>query len=315
MIIDAHCHLWQRDHIPEKYWVNTAAMIARIVPGGSPEVILNSELMAKSMDGSAERLLKEMDEAGIDKAVVFGVDWGIPLGEAKIPINDYNKFIAETAKQYPDRLIPFFTIDPRRDKASDLFEKALTTWEMKGLKLHPSTGYLPDGEKCYKLYEIADRYHVPIITHSGYIIGLKGRTARPEYFDAPTTDFPNIKLSFAHLNFGNIDDLVSMMFMKPTIYTDISGHGQILMMNSPPDFYRQLRFTLNHEGVSDRVMFGSDWPSTSNIMPLSKWVKTINDLSDPKVTTILENLGYRRFRSKEIKQVLGTNVEHFLKEK
>jgi len=313
MIIDVHCHLWQRDMLPEKYWWSTAAMIARIVPGSSPEVVMSSELMANSMNGSPDRLVKEMGEAGIDKAVVYGVDWGLALGEPKIAIQEYNKFIAENAKDYSDKLIPFFTIDPRRAGAAELFEKALTTWEMKGLKLHPSTGYMPDGEDCYKLYRIADQYKVPIITHSGYIMGLKGRTARPEYFDGPTSDFPNLKFSFAHLNFGNVAELVGMMFMKPNTYCDISAHGQILMMNSPPDLYRELRFVMNFEGVSERVMLGSDWPITVNIMTLARWVETIKNLKSDKVTALLENLGYKRFREKEINQILGKNAANFLK--
>jgi predicted TIM-barrel fold metal-dependent hydrolase len=254
-----------------------------------------------------------MEKAGIDKAIVFGVDWGIPLGEPKIAISDYNKYIADTAKDYPDKLIPFFSIDPRRSNAPALFEKALTTWEMRGLKLHPSTGYFPDGEDCYKLFKIADQYNVPVITHSGYIMGLKGRTARPGYFDAPTSDFPDLLFSFAHLNGGNIDELLNIMFMKPNIFCDISAHGQILMANSPPDFYRQLRYTMNLQGVSTRVMFGSDWPITASLMSLANWVQSIKNLEDPKVTTLLEPLGYRRFKSKEIKQILGTNAIDFLK--
>lgn len=313
MIIDAHCHLWQRDMIPEKYWWSNASMIARMVPGSpSPETILQSQVMQRSMNGSSALLLAEMEEAGIDKAIVFGVDWGLALGEPKIQIHDFNKFVADAAKEYPDKFIPFFTIDPRRPNASQELEMALTTWEMKGLKLHPSTGYLPDSEECYELYKIADQYQVPIITHTGYIIGLKGRTARPEYFDGPTTDFPNIRLSFAHLNFGGIDELIGMMFMKPNVYCDISAHGQILIMNSPSDLYRQLRFVMNHEGCSNRVMFGSDWPTTSNIMPLSKWVETIKNLQGEKVSNLMENWGYKRFRNKEIDQILGKNAVNFL---
>lgn len=313
MIIDAHCHLWQRDMLPEKYWLSVANMMAKIVPGSpSVEKILESEIMRKFMDGSCDRLIKEMDEANIDKAIVFGNDWGLLLGEAKISINDFNIFIADAAKDYPDKLIPFFTIDPRRPKAEELFETALTKWEMKGLKLHPTTGFHPDGEECYNLFEIANRYNVPIITHMGYIVGLKGRTARPEYFDSPTTDFPDLLFSFAHLNYGGIDDLVGMMFAKSNVYCDISAHGQILMMNSPTDFYRQLRFVMNHQGCSARVMLGSDWPSTTNIMTLSKWVETIQNLKNEKVSEILDKLGYNKFKNKEIDQILGKNATKFL---
>ncbi|MHA1265899.1 MAG: amidohydrolase family protein [Candidatus Helarchaeota archaeon] len=313
-IIDAHCHLCQRDMIPERYWRALAAMIARMVPGNpSIDTVLKSEVIRAAMEGSGELLIPEMDEAGIDKAIVFGVDWGIPLGDPRISIEDYNKYVADTAKEYPDRLIPFFTIDPRRPKAAALFEQALTKWEMRGLKLHPTTGFSPDGKECYQLYRIADQYQVPIITHSGYIIGLKGRTARPEYFDAPTTDFPNVKFSFAHLNYGNIDDLLGMMFIKPNTFCDISTHGQILLMNSPPDFYRQLRMVLNFEGVNKRVMFGSDWPITKNIMPLSKWVQMVQTLTSQQVSSLLKPLGYHSFRSKEVKAILSKNALNFLK--
>ncbi|MFX1450980.1 MAG: amidohydrolase family protein [Promethearchaeota archaeon] len=313
MIIDAHCHLWQRDMLPEKFWWSSAYMISQIVPNSPPvEQILKSDLMIKSMDGSAERLLSEMETARIDKTIIFPLDWGLALGEPKNSIIDYNKFIADAAKEYSDKFIPFFSIDPRRPNAEKLFEKALTTWEMKGLKLHPSTGYLPDSEDCYKLFKIADDYKVPIITHSGYIMGLKGRTARPEYFDAPTTDFPKLRFSFAHLFFGNVDELVPLMFMKPNIYCDISAHGQILMMNSPPDLYRQLRYAMNHEGVSSRVMFGSDWPITASIMSLAKWVETIENLKSQKVSDILDKYGYHRFKNKEINQILGLNASKFL---
>ncbi len=313
MIIDAHCHLWHRDMLPEQYWRRYALMLSKVVPG-SPSIdqILKSEIMEKSMDGSLERLMTEIEAASIDKSIIFGVDWGLALGEPKIPINEYNKFIADSAKEHPSTLIPFFTIDPRRPKADDLFEKALTKWEMKGLKLHPSTGYLPDGEDCYKLFKIANEYEVPIVTHTGYIIGLKGRTARPEYFDAPTTDFPHLQFSFAHLNYGSVNDLVEMMFMKPNTYCDISAHGQISIMNSPADFYRQLRFAMNHEGVSSRVMFGSDWPTVSNIMSLAKWVETIKNLNDQKISEILNKFGYAKFKNKEINQILGKNAVKFL---
>ncbi|MHA1378501.1 MAG: amidohydrolase family protein [Candidatus Helarchaeota archaeon] len=313
MIIDAHCHLWQRDMIPEKFWRASAKMISQMFPGSpSIETILGSELMQKAMNGSPERLITEMNEAAIDKTIVFGNDWGLVLGEAKIPINGYNKYIADSAREYSDRLIAYFTIDPRRPKAAESFETALTKWEMQGLKLHPSTGFLPDDESCYKLYEVANQYQVPIITHSGYIVGLKGRTARPEYFDGPTTDFPDLRFSFAHLNAGSIDDLMSLMGAKINVYCDISGYGQTTITNSPPDFYRKLRFMMNEESCANRVMFGSDWPYLSVLMSLSKWVGLIKNLKEQKVTDILEKFGYHKFKSKEISQILGKNAQNFL---
>ncbi|MFX1295145.1 MAG: amidohydrolase family protein [Promethearchaeota archaeon] len=312
MVIDTHCHMALRDMIPEKYWLSIASIFSRIA-GGSPEEVLKSEFMEQFWNNSTDQLIEEMEEAGIDKSIIFGVDWGLLLGEPKIRIDEANKFVADSAKEYSDKFISFFTIDPRRPKAPELFEKALTTWEMKGLKLHPTTGYFPDSEETYKLYNIAEEYKVPIITHCGYTIGLKCKTAKMEYFDGPTTDFPTLNFCFAHLSGGNLEELVNMMFMKPNIYTDISAHGQILMINSPPDFYRQLRFAMNHRGVRHRVLFASDWPFTNIALPLKKWVAAIQNLDDPKITDILKKFGYSKFKTKEIKRILEINASHFLK--
>ena len=85
------------------------------------------------------------------------------------------------------------------------------------------------------------------------------------------------------------------------------------MMNSPLDFYRQLRFFMNHGGEASRVMFGSDWPITNAARPLASWVETIQNLASPKVTTLLQNIGYKKFKNKEIQMILGKNAEEFLK--
>jgi len=298
---------------PEKYIDRFAEHISNIVPGVTKENVYQSEIMKKSFNGTPERLIAEMDEAGIDKAVVFGVDWGLALGEPKTSIKNYNKYIAKATKEYPDRLIGFFTIDPRRENALELFEKAISDWGMKGLKLHPTTGFLIDGQESRAILEKAIELDVPVISHLGYILALKGYLAKPKYFDLITTDYPELKISLAHLNYGEVDDLLSLMFSKTNVFCDISAHGQILVMNSPPDFYRQLRYFMNFEGVKDRVMFGTDWPMTSNIMSLKKWVETIEDLGNEKITQILNNLGYKKFKKSEISKILYKNAERFLK--
>ncbi|TFF88761.1 MAG: hypothetical protein EU549_02385 [Promethearchaeota archaeon] len=312
MIIDIHCHLGQLEMFPAKYVDRYAAHISKMLPGVSKKDVYNSEIMKKSFDGSPERLIREMDEAGIDKTVVFGVDWGLALGEPKVSIMDYNKYVADASKEYPDKLIGFFTIDPRRKNAINLFEKAIYKWEMKGLKIHPSTGYLINGPEVRNLFEKALEFKIPIISHLGYLIGLKGYLAKPMFFDEISTDYPELKISLAHLNYGEIDDLLSLMFSKSNIYCDFCAHGQILMMNSPVDFYKQIRYFMNFEGVKDKVMFGSDWPMTSNIMSLKDWVDTVKNLRSEKITNLLDHLGYKKFKNSEIKRMLGKNAQNFL---
>jgi len=313
MIIDIHVHLWQREHLPEKYWYNYAKNIARMLKGSTPESILESSLMRDAFDGSPERLIKEMDQAGIDKSVVFGVDWGLALGEPNASILDLNDYVLSAVKNYPDRLIGFFTIDPRRKNAEKLFEEYLDKG-MSGLKLHPTTGYLPNGPEAYKLYLIALKRKVPILSHSGYSYNLLGSLAKPSFFDHVTTDIPDLKLCLAHMSGGAVEELIDMMFFKPNVYCDISTQGQISVTSSPPNFYLDLKHMLNYGAIQKRVLFGSDWPLTGSLMSLKKWVKTIKKLpTNEKVGRILTNFGYKKFTEMEIRKVLGENAQEFLK--
>ncbi|MHA1229930.1 MAG: amidohydrolase family protein [Candidatus Helarchaeota archaeon] len=312
MIIDIHCHLGIPEMFPYKYIDLFAEHISKILPGITKEDVFKSDIMKRSFDGTPERLINEMDEAGIDKTVVFGVDWGLLLGEPKKSIEEYNKYIANAASEYSDRLIGFFTIDPRRKNAIDLFEKAISKWELKGLKLHPTTGYSINDLSTRRLIEKAIEFDIPVISHLGYIFGLKGHLASVSQFDDLTNDYPDLRLALAHLNYGSVDELLFFMFAKANVYCDFCAYGQIMLMNSPIDFYKNMRYFMNFEGIRDRIMFGSDWPMTSNIMSLKDWVKKIQDLGNDKLTNILENLGYKKFKKSEINKLLGKNAERFL---
>lgn len=310
-IIDVHTHIWSRETVPEKFWAALAQIIAGILKI-KPSEVMDSPMMKVSVDGRGDLLVEQMIEAGIEKAVTFGVDWGLLLGEAKVPIDDYNKIVSETAKNYPDKLIPFYTIDPRRKGAVEKFERAITRDGMKGLKIHPTTGYLVTGEDAYKLFRKAVELDVPVLSHMGYLAGLLGGLSQPHYFDQVTFDFPDLRLCVAHMNQGNIAELITLLDARANLYVDISAHGQIALYRHPNEFHVQLRKVLNH--AEDRVMFGSDWPATTNAMSLQKFVQTLKDLpSNERTTQILRNLGYKKFKNSEIKKILGKNAEKFLR--
>lgn len=308
-----HAHVWGRKYIPEKFWYNFATNIAAMLKDATPEVIMDSSIMKSSFDGSPESLIKEMDAANIEKTVIFGTDWGLALGEPEKNINQLNEYVLSAVKKYPDRLIGFFTIDPRRPNADKMFEDFLNKG-LKGLKIHPTTGYLPNGPEAYKLYVKALEFEVPMLTHLGYITGLQGHLARPEYFDTISNDMPDLKICMAHMNQGVIEEIIPLMFHKSNLYCDICAHGQITMSNSPADFYLQLKALLNYGPIQQKVMFGSDWPMTSNLMNLKKWTKTIQKLpSNEKANNILINHGYKKFNHFEIRKLLGENARNFLK--
>ena len=74
-----------------------------------------------------------MDEAGIDKTAMFLYDTGLLQGEPALPIEKQNTVVFEMAKRYPDRIIPFVHLNPRRPGAADFVKMCVQEWG-----LHPT---------------------------------------------------------------------------------------------------------------------------------------------------------------------------------
>lgn len=106
MIVDFHCHIWDKELMSEG--------LRALLVDFAKQARFDENLI---MDGTAERLIPEMDDAGIDKSVILGLDYEF-LFKGKVSYKDYNNLISEYLKEYPDRLIGFAGIDPRRGKGA-----------------------------------------------------------------------------------------------------------------------------------------------------------------------------------------------------
>jgi predicted TIM-barrel fold metal-dependent hydrolase len=109
-----------------------------------------------------ETIIRLMDEAGIDKSIIMTYR-DAPDSEGAL------EYIAEAVQKYPDRLIGYARINPRRgEKAQRLFEKAIKEYGFKGLKLHP-VGNLchPGGQETLDIIYLAARYRAPVLFHCG----------------------------------------------------------------------------------------------------------------------------------------------------
>ena len=98
-------------------------------------------------DASLDRLLREMDKAGVDKGVVVALAGYIE-----------NEFVAHVCKQHADRLIPGASVNPiaypTASKAAEVVRTLLEGEEFALLKLHPRlNGYDPLDERCLAVIE------------------------------------------------------------------------------------------------------------------------------------------------------------------
>ena len=133
MIIDSHTHIEGR---PDSPWLDPPETIIRL-----------------------------MNEAGIDKAVVMTYCDSPSHDENYEPVN----YVAESVKKYPDRLIGYARLNPSYiQEAEALLLKALKIYNMKGLKLHPY-GYRspPDSKNTIQLIKKAAQFNAPTLFHCG----------------------------------------------------------------------------------------------------------------------------------------------------
>ncbi len=305
MIIDIHTHLFGKGWVPRGFFYGVARFITHdFAKQGIQESneAMGDSLIETSDDPEAEALLAEMDEAGIDKSVLLPIDFNLAIGEPEVPIEEVNKKYSDLARKHPDRLIAFAGMDPRRKNALDLFKKCVEEWGVKGLKLHPTTGFYPNQKEAYLLLEKASEWKVPVLIHSGsMMVPLKSKYSQPIYFDDLGADFPDLPIIAAHSggSFG-YPQLISVMHTKLNIMSDISG-WQMTAIKNYSYFCRGLRDLMDF-AEPDRIFFGSDSPSFRSIMSNQDWVQLLKDLPQKAVDGIT-------FKEEEIAMLMGGNAQ------
>lgn len=113
---------------------------------------------------SADDIIKRMDHAGVDKAIVFPfneIDPGVSFSKA-------NDRTINEIKKYPDRLIGFARLDPNfRDEAAREAERAIEAG-LSGIKLHPKgQNFSPTNPGVLRIIEISAEYGVPVVFDNG----------------------------------------------------------------------------------------------------------------------------------------------------
>jgi predicted TIM-barrel fold metal-dependent hydrolase len=308
MIIDIHTHIFGKGWLPRKFFYGVARFITHeFAKQGIQESneAVGDNIIETSDDPEAEGLLAEMDEAGIDKSIILPVDFGVALGDPEVSIEKVNKKYSELAQKYPDRLIAFAGVDPRRKIALDLFKRCVEEWGMKGLKLHPCTGFYPNQKEVYPLLEKACEWKIPVLFHSGaMMVPLRSKYSQPIHFDDLGTDFPDLPIIVAHSGgiFG-YTQMISIMSVKLNIMADISS-WQVIATKNYTFFCKALRELMDFV-EPERIFFGSDSPSFRSVMSNKDWVELIKDLPE-KVTDSIT------FRREEITALLGGNAQKLL---
>jgi predicted TIM-barrel fold metal-dependent hydrolase len=208
--------------------------------------------------GDLESFLEAAGSLGISKIVFLPTGLGPDNRGYKTHQNFLVKYVA---KLYPERIIPFCTVDEADPKAWEILEECLKAGG-RGLKLlggHPNFYDEPlNSENMYKVYEVAKKYQVPVLIHGSIINIPQIKKELNQVF----SDFPEITFIHAHycstiFKGINLDQCSELLDNHPNLYIDLSMGGGIKRYHRyfREDLKKVKDFILKYQ---ERILFGSD---------------------------------------------------------
>jgi predicted TIM-barrel fold metal-dependent hydrolase len=203
-------------------------------------------------EASADDLLRMLDQQNVDSAVAFPG----PSGLAGSPrqIAQANLYVADAARQHPDRFTAFGTVNPWHAEEAGAELERFPELGLKGLKLHPPIqGFVISDRKLLDpiLLRCA-QLRLRVIVHAGLRVGgLPYVMVSLEDLKTLALAHESVRFVVAHAGWGGrdargADDLARSC---ANVWFDTSG------VNMPAQIV-----SLVQGGAAERVMFGSDFP-------------------------------------------------------
>ena len=244
MIIDFHTHIyppWLRSR-REEYLKRDATF---------------GELFAspKARMATAERLIRRMDEDGVDVSVVMGIGWtDVELARAA------NGYLIEAVGKYPDRLVGLAGVNPAWGKEAVEEARRCAEAGLRGIgELHPDTqGYdLGDLDTMAPLMEVVREHGLIVTTHSSEPVGReypgKGKTW-PDVLWRFIRNFPDATIVCAHWGGG-----LPLYGLMPEI-ADGLGHTYFDSAATTLLYDARIFETVASVIGPERILMGSDYP-------------------------------------------------------
>lgn len=179
MIIDFHTHLAFHKIYPDKFLASLIDLREKDLKSSKHLSLLKLFLR----DHCAKKLIKQMDEASIQKAVLLIVDDNDYLGKSEVDIYRKYELHKEVLETYPDRFYVFAGYHPLRKDRLELLQKGIETYGFHGIKLYPPFNFRVNNPIMKECYEYANEKGLTVLSHTGFSMnGLKNKYADPKYF-------------------------------------------------------------------------------------------------------------------------------------
>lgn len=195
---------------------------------------------------------QEMKDAGISKGVVIGRQ--VPNDAASVPNDD----VLDMAREFPDKIIPFGSLDITRGVSATLDElERCIEGGIKGIAMEPAYAMPPrkaDANVLYPLYARCEKAGIPMVLTLSFFQGTL------EYSDPCTVqhvanDFPNLQIVVAH----GCYPWIPMIFQVAITNKNVWLLPDIYMLN-PTAPGNQMFGEAMQWLDGERILYGSAWP-------------------------------------------------------
>lgn len=254
MIVDLHVHPFCREATVRP---SLGEAVQRMFFGADPDRKSLAEYTAMGEAYFHARtladIIRDMDQAGIDKACIVAMDLSTHYGVELVT----NEDVSRMASQHPDRLIPFASVDPSMGRlAVDRLVHAVEELGCRGLKLVPPVQHFDFSDPRHEpLWEAALELGILVWTHTAHQKSHPDSDARlghPMLVEPVTLKYPDLRIVLGHCGFPWPWEAWSLVARRPNVYLDVSAYPS-LYDHLPWDAYSK-------SDVEHKVLFATDYP-------------------------------------------------------
>ena len=193
-----------------------------------------------------------MKDAGISKGVVIGRQ--VPNDAASVPNDD----VLDMARKFPDKIIPFGSLDITRGVSATLDElERCIEGGIKGIAMEPAYAVPPrkaDANVLYPLYARCEKAGIPMVLTLSFFQGTL-EFSDPCTVQHVANDFPNLQIVVAHGCYPWIPMIFQVAITNKNVWLlpDLYMHVETFVGREL--YARVLSMTQGR-----RVIFGSAYP-------------------------------------------------------
>ena len=223
------------------------------------------EPSASVQSRSMERLLEEMDAAG----VAYGV---VPIRKTN---GGHNEELLDLLDRYPERFIGIPHIDPLEgEQALEEIRKYVLDGPCRGVIMEPAAifnkenWYITD-ERAFDAYEMCQTHGIPLLfTYGGRLVKDQGYL-NPLYADRLGYLFPELNMVFCHGGWPHITQMCHAAAQHPNIYIS----ADVYMMDFTAGY--EAYVTGANYQLQDQFLFGSSYPVVSLRQAVEKYTRML----------------------------------------